>query len=741
MTMNSGVPPDDRGDQMTGRYGKLLVLAFLAVAGLEAYGQQAERLVVSMPSDFPPHYLLDENQQPDGFAVEVLEAVAGIVGVQLEYRVFDDWASTQEALRSGEADLIPNMGITLQRTEFAAFTDPVETFAIGLFVRDTNQEIKGLKDLAGKRAAGVERNVGLRLLKAAGNIEVVTYDAQEHALFDLLAGEVEAFAYPIPVAWKSARDAGIDGLIKQVGTPLKEIKRAIAVHKGDNALLARMNKGVREFVGSPAYGEIYSRWFGAPEPYWTVQRVLWVGGGGGALLLVLIIISMTYWRYRTTVVLYRDLKDSVMERDQAQKALQQLNLELESRVDQRTSELQREIHERKQTEQRLRQSEKSLAKAQRIANLGNWEWDIQGGRLSWSEEIYRIFGLVPGEFEASYEAFLETIHPDDLGKVTQAVDRALNDHVPYLIEHRVVRPDGELRYVQEQGEVSWNDSGKPVRMLGVVHDVTERKRMESTMVQTEKMMSVGGLAAGMAHELNNPLGGMLQGLQNIRRRLSPDLEKNREIASQLGLDLELVRDYTKQRQIDNFILGMHEAGERASAIVRNMLQFSRKAEIKKQAVDIVQLVEQTLELAEVDYNLKKRFDFRNIEITREFEPGIPAVQCIPSEIQQVLLNLLRNAAQSFTESPREGADPQIVLAVRTENGLLYIELEDNGPGMDEATRRRVFEPFFTTREPGEGTGLGLSVSYFIICDEHGGRMEVESVPGQGSKFIIGLPLG
>ncbi|MES9936161.1 MAG: transporter substrate-binding domain-containing protein, partial [Sedimenticola sp.] len=271
---------------------------------MPGYAAQAEPLVVAVHKHFPPHYILDETQVPDGFAVDVLEEIADRSGMRLVYRVYDDWAGMQEALRHGEVDLIPNMGITPQRRAFATFTDPVETFAIGLFVRETNQDIHKLSDLVGKRAAGVERNVGLRLLKAAGNIEVITYDSQEHALFELLAGDVEAFAYPIPVAWKSARSAGVEDLIKQVGPPLKEIKRAIAVRKGDQVLLERLNASVGQFVGTPEYARIYSRWFGAPEPYWTVRRVMLVGGGGSALLLVLIVIAMAYWRYRTTVVLY-----------------------------------------------------------------------------------------------------------------------------------------------------------------------------------------------------------------------------------------------------------------------------------------------------------------------------------------------------------------------------------------------------------------------------------------------------
>ncbi|MEJ1396506.1 MAG: transporter substrate-binding domain-containing protein, partial [Candidatus Sedimenticola sp. (ex Thyasira tokunagai)] len=121
----------------------LLLLACL-YPNMQAFGQQAERLVVAMPGDFPPHYQVDEKQKPGGFAVELLDEVAQIAGVQLEYRIFDGWAATMEALKNGEADLIPNLGITPQRAEYASFTDPVETFAIGLFVRETNQQITGL---------------------------------------------------------------------------------------------------------------------------------------------------------------------------------------------------------------------------------------------------------------------------------------------------------------------------------------------------------------------------------------------------------------------------------------------------------------------------------------------------------------------------------------------------------------------------------------------------------------------
>ncbi|MES9937004.1 MAG: PAS domain S-box protein [Sedimenticola sp.] len=272
-----------------------------------------------------------------------------------------------------------------------------------------------------------------------------------------------------------------------------------------------------------------------------------------------------------------------------------------------------------------------------------------------------------------------------------------------------------------------------------IDDVTERVRMESTMVQTEKMMSVGGLAAGMAHELNNPLGGVLQGLQNVQRRLSPEMDKNRHLAEEMGVDLEKVQAYMEQRQILHFLEGIGEAGRRASEIVKNMLQFSRKADTAMHPEEIIPLIDRTLELASVDYDLKKKFDFRDIVIDRDYDPNIPPVLCIASEIQQVLLNLLRNAAQALSMQEDRDEPARIRLRTAMEESMVLIEVSDNGPGMDEATIQRVFEPFFTTRPPGQGTGLGLSVSYFIINDEHNGKLSVHSAPGEGTVFSILLP--
>ena len=274
-----------------------------------------------------------------------------------------------------------------------------------------------------------------------------------------------------------------------------------------------------------------------------------------------------------------------------------------------------------------------------------------------------------------------------------------------------------------------------------ISDVTERTRIQEMMVQTEKMMSIGGLAAGMAHEINNPLGIITQAAQNVDRRVSADLPANREAALAAGFSMQQLQQYLQARQIPEFIASIGEASARASRIIVNILRFSRSAGSTLKPAALSEILEQSLELAANDYDLKKKYDFRAIEVVREYDAELPKVPLVAIEIEQVALNLLKNAAQAMGDNPAE-RPPRIVLRLRREERYLVVEVEDNGPGMEPGIMRRVFEPFFTTKEPGIGTGLGLSVSYMIVTQNHKGLMTVEPVapPGCGALFSVRLPL-
>ena len=275
-----------------------------------------------------------------------------------------------------------------------------------------------------------------------------------------------------------------------------------------------------------------------------------------------------------------------------------------------------------------------------------------------------------------------------------------------------------------------------------IDNVSQRHKMEEIIVQTEKMKSVGGLAAGMAHEINNPLGAILQGAQNIQRRLSADNPINQHCAEQHTLDLVAMNRYLEQRDIIKFLDNIQSAGKRASNIVNNMLQFSRGHKQQYIQTDISELIERTLNIARSDLTLTA------IEISADYNEGLEdldPIPCIPSEIEQVLLNLLHNSGQAlkpFNASSGSDLDhsPQITITAHQEEQNIIIRVKDNGSGMEEDTRRQVFEPFFTTKEVGSGTGIGLFVCYFIITVHHQGQITVESELGQGACFSIKLPI-
>ena len=272
-----------------------------------------------------------------------------------------------------------------------------------------------------------------------------------------------------------------------------------------------------------------------------------------------------------------------------------------------------------------------------------------------------------------------------------------------------------------------------------IDNITQRLKLEEIMVQSEKMISVGGLAAGMAHEINNPLGAIIQNTQNIRRRLSSDLPVNHQTAQTNNSDLKTINQYLQDRGILRFIDNIEDAGIRASTIVSNMLQFSRRGSRTLQSANLNELIERTIDIAASDFDLKQGFDFMQIRIIKQLAPDLTEVPCLGGELQQVLLNLLKNAAQAICrrEPPCQG---QITISTEQKDQQAIIRISDNGAGMTEEVRKRAFEPFFTTKDVGLGTGLGLSVSYFIITDNHKGTMSVSSTLGEGTQFTIKLPL-
>jgi len=284
--------------------------------------------------------------------------------------------------------------------------------------------------------------------------------------------------------------------------------------------------------------------------------------------------------------------------------------------------------------------------------------------------------------------------------------------------------------------ITSGESGAVIRL----DNVTEQVLLSEMMIQSEKMLSVGGLAAGMAHEINNPLAGMMQTADVMLNRLTAEnIPANLQAATEVGISMQDVQQYMQNRGILRMISSIIESGNRVAVIVDNMLNFSRQNDAQSSQQNLAKLLDKALELSSTDYNLKNNFDFKSIKILKHYQPDMPEIFCEPGKIQQVFLNILRNGAQAMQEA--NVSSPAFVLRIRydAQSDEAIIDIEDNGPGMEEGVKRRIFEPFFTTKKEGAGTGLGLSVSYFIITENHAGRLLVDSVEGNHCKFTICLP--
>ena len=397
--------------------------------------------------------------------------------------------------------------------------------------------------------------------------------------------------------------------------------------------------------------------------------------------------------------------------------------EIEQKVAERTADLTRENLDRRAAEEGLRKSQSQLAVAQQIARLESWEFDIVENKYAWSEETQRLYGRRPGDLANSMEGCMERVHPDDRERVRKLMAESLRTRQPFTCVHRAILPDGTERIMQGRGEVLLNERGEPIKLFGVVQDITDAKRAEEALTrseeqlrQSQKMEAVGRLAGGVAHDFNNLLtviGGYCEMSLQTMTGTNP-LQRN--------------------------IVEIQKASERASSLTGQLLAFSRKQVLQPRV----------LELNDVVHGMEKmlrRLIGEDIELSISFDLDLGCIEADPGQLEQVIMNLAVNARDAM---PRGGKltistanvaiDQKSSFRNRTLDVGQYVMLaiSDNGMGMTDEVKTHLFEPFFTTKGLGKGTGLGLATCYGIIC-QSGGDIRVYSEPNQGTVFKIYLP--
>ncbi|MFH2058977.1 MAG: ATP-binding protein [Pseudomonadota bacterium] len=320
----------------------------------------------------------------------------------------------------------------------------------------------------------------------------------------------------------------------------------------------------------------------------------------------------------------------------------------------------------------------------------------------------------------------------------------LSEQIKESIQYRKIRTRLKQEYNRDQEKRYEDIIIYPLVSNGVegavirIDDITEQVRMEEMVTQSEKMLSIGGFAAGMAHELNNPLSGMMQNAQVVFNRVAKDLPANEQAAREVGITMADIHAYMEKRNIPDKLLLINETGGRAARIIKNMLSFAKKSDTILACEDLALILKNTIELAKNDYDLQKKYNFGNIKIVNIFEKISP-VPCDKDKIQQVFFNIIKNGTQAIFSIKDEAYSPQFIFRLYKQDKMACVEIENNGPKINEQAQKRLFEPFYSTKSTSEGTGLGLSISYFIIVTDHHGEMAVESTPDSHTRFIIKLP--
>ena len=379
----------------------------------------------------------------------------------------------------------------------------------------------------------------------------------------------------------------------------------------------------------------------------------------------------------------------------------------------------------KQSMQEIIKSQAMLVEAQRLSKIGNWELDLVNDKLLWSDEIYRIFEIDKDTFDASYEAFLNAIHPDDRDKVNQAYTESLENKLPYEITHRLLMPDGRIKHVTERCETTFNNDGKPLRSSGTVQDITklveaqnEKEVTISKMEHVQRLESLGVLAGGIAHDFNNILTAIMG---------------NAGLASS---------KLPQTSQVHGYIERITQASQKATDLCKQMLAYSGKGKFIIKPILLSEIVEDMSQLLQVTIA-------KNIVLRLNLSKQIPAIDADITQMQQIIMNLVINASEAIGKN--SGAisvstgvmrvDAQYLSSTFVDENLkegqyVYLEVSDTGCGMSPEVQSKIFEPFFTTKFTGRGLGMAAILG---IVRGHGGAIKAYSEEGKGSSFKVLFP--
>ena len=384
----------------------------------------------------------------------------------------------------------------------------------------------------------------------------------------------------------------------------------------------------------------------------------------------------------------------------------------------------RDVNRRKQMEEALHRRTEELELAQRIARIGNWSFDPHTETITWSQEMYPIFGRDPEAGPLSIRDHYAVLHPEDYKLCADALSGALEKGEDYELTYCIRVPDQGIKHLQTLGKVVQDPDGRVLQVFGTTQDITEqvqireeKAELEAQFHQAQKLESVGRLAGGVAHDLNNLLAPIL------------------------GYSEMLLEDFSEDDARRASVEEIARACMRARDLVRQLLAFSRKQPLEFKPIDLNSVLKRFEKLL-------RRTLREDIAVIIDPAPDLPLIEADVGQLEQVIMNLAVNAQDAMEEggaltietvSAELDADYAAAHQGVAPGDFVLLSISDTGRGMDAETRERLFEPFFTTKAKDKGTGLGLATVYGIV-KQHGGNIWVYSEIGEGTVIKVYLPV-
>jgi len=638
-------------------------------------------------NSYPPYEFIDETGNPAGFNIDLLQAVA--LAMQIPLRVeLETWNQVRFDLENGKIDGITGMYYSKARSEHVIFSVPFILVSHSIFVRE-DAPFKTLTDLKNKKIL-VQAGDIMHDFVQQNNLthQIIQVENPQSALSHLAAGKGDAALLARLQGLYYIQEMGLKN-VKAVGPTLAPTEYCIAVGTGNAALVSQINEGLHIIKTNGTYHKIYQKWFGVYEEsaiFENIKYFIW-----GFVLILFFLITGFIW-----------------------------NVSLKIQVARRTADLNNEIAERIEIEKALRSSEEKYRFLFQTSN----------------DAIYVLyqgkFEIINDQFKSMFKVAFTDVQRDDFNFMLLVAEKSKTqirerqeklqrgENIPLKYEFTAISTDGTE--IEVEASVSYIQYKAGIATLGILRDITARKKLEAEIQQIQKLEAIGTLAGGIAHDFNNVLTAVIGHAEVILSQIET------------------------WNPIYDDVLAIKAVGKRAEELTRKILAFSRKQ------IYTPQIIELNTTIRDVERILRRLIN-ENIQLEFDLVPDLPCIKADPGQIEQILINLVINARDAVNQQIQTPHHKQIRIETRPAppndwfvanqphpgiKDWIVFSVHDNGIGMNPAVKAKIFEPFFTTKAVGKGTGLGLAMVYGIV-QQNKARIFVESEINVGSVFKIYWP--